>query len=103
MAYHLLPIPITVFPILIKPHRIAHLAFSIWALYPDVLRIPKLLCSSKTGKNCLRKPRWVVAVTAATGAVTTKARRGDATGRDSDGSREPAYSILSASRISIYI
>ena len=103
MPYHLLPIPIIVFPILMKPHRIAHLAFSIWALYPDVLRIPKLLFSSKTGKDRLRKPQWMVVVTAAAGAVTTKARRRDATGRDSDGSREPAYSILSASRISIYI
>ena len=36
--------------------------------------------------------------TAATGAVT---RQGDATGQGGD--REPAYSILSARRISIYI
>ena len=39
--------------------------------------------------------------TAATGAVKTKVTRQD--GRDSDGSREPAYSILSGSIISIYI
>ena len=40
-----------------------------------VLKIPKLLCSNKTGKKCLRKPGWMVVdsvVTAATGAVKTK-------------------------------
>ena len=73
-----------------------------------VLKIPKLLCSNKTGKNCLRKPGWMVVdsvVTAATGAVTTKATRRDWArgGRESDGSRESAHSILSASIISIYI
>ena len=62
-----------------------------------VLRIPKLLCPSKTGRNCLRKLGRKAAdsvVTVATGAVTTKARD-DATGQaGGTGNLRTAYYLL---------